>query len=150
MTRAWDKEKYSEFFFVPCSCHCWKNPSSLFITELKIHHLYYLLHTWWFRHCWSQQYAVRVSRMVKQLPSNSPGIRSVQKTKQSTTASRYRALLNIKHSTFVIKYAKTCSSIFGTNFLSTFSDSLIIHLVNTKEIRTVTAVWNRILISIDL
>ena len=70
MKRAWDKEKFwvpdgnrthglpdtgiweamgsipvrdSEFFFVPCSCHCWKRSSSLFITELKIYHLYYLL-----------------------------------------------------------------------------------------------------------
>ena len=35
----------SEFFFVPCSCHCWKRSSSLFITELKKKNLPSLLFT---------------------------------------------------------------------------------------------------------
>ena len=39
--------------------------------------------------------------------------------KKSTTASHCRALVNIRHSTFVIKYAKNCTGIFGANFLST-------------------------------
>ena len=41
------------------------------------------------------------------------------KTKKSTTASHCRALVNIRHSVFVMKYAKTCTGIFGANFLTT-------------------------------
>ena len=43
----------------------------------------------------------------------------VLKTKKSTTASHCRALVNIRHSVFVIKYAKTSTGIFGANFLAT-------------------------------
>ena len=39
--------------------------------------------------------------------------------KKKTTASHCRALVNIRHSVFVIKYAKTCAGIFGANFLIT-------------------------------